>query len=133
MAKDTGPRSFARFFENVGEGDFHQDASAKLFELNNSLVEHALRTDAKVKGKLTIVFDVSIDPRGNVGVNVETTIKKPKVKRAPAQAWVTKGNITFEHPRQGSLPGVLREVGWREPARNDNDDAGEERPAAKEV
>jgi hypothetical protein len=130
MAKEAGPRSFARFFENIGEGDFHQEASEKLFELNNALVDHALRTDARVKGKLTLVFDISIDQRGVCGVSVETTVKKPKVKRAPAQAWITKGNITFEHPRQTTLP--LREVGWREPVRND-DDADEMRPAAKEV
>lgn len=131
MAKEEGPRSFARFFEGIGEGDFHQEASEKLFELNNKLQEHALRTDSRVKGKLTLTFDVSIDQRGIMGVSSDCTIKTPKVKRAPAQAWCTKGgNVSFENPRQATLPGVLREVGGREIRQ---DDAGELRAAVKEV
>jgi hypothetical protein len=108
-----GPRSFARFIENVGEGDFHQDASDALFELGKSIQDLALRTESKVKGKLTLTVDLSCDPRGVIGVNVDVVTKKPKAKRAPAQAWITKhGNVVFEHPRQTKLP--LREVGGAE-------------------
>lgn len=129
--KEEGPRSLARFLESIGEGDFHADASEKFFELNNSLQDHALRTDSRVKGKMTMVFDVSIDQRGVVGVTIDTTIKKPKLKRAPAQAWVTKsGNLVTEHPRQTTLP--LREVGGRE-VKSDNDDEDVRRPTAREV
>lgn len=110
MAKEEGPRSFARFLENVGEGDYHQDASDALFELGKSIQDLALRTESKVKGKLVLTVDMSCDARGVVGVNVEVVTKKPKVKRAPAQAWITKhGNVVFEHPRQTKLP--LQEVG----------------------
>jgi hypothetical protein len=105
-----GPRSFARFIENVGDGDFHQDASDALFELGKAIQDLALRTESKVKGKLTLTIDMSCDARGVVGVNVDVVTKKPKAKRAPAQAWITKhGNVVFEHPRQTKLP--LREVG----------------------
>jgi hypothetical protein len=47
-----------------------------------------------------------------VGVNVDVNVKKPKTKRAAAQAWITKaGNVVFENPRQ--LKMNLREVGKR--------------------
>jgi len=108
--KLEGPRSFARFIENVGEGDFHQDASDGLFDLGNAIQNLALRTESKVKGKLILTVDMSCDARGVVGVTVDVQVKKPKVKKAAAQAWITKsGNVVFEHPRQTKLP--LREVG----------------------
>jgi len=108
--KLEGPRSFARFIENVGEGDFHRDASDGLFDLGNAIQDLALRTESKVKGKMTIVVEMSCDARGVVGVTVDVQVKKPKVRKAAAQAWITKGgNVVFEHPRQTKLP--LREVG----------------------
>lgn len=124
-----GPRSFARFLENVGDGDFHRDASDGLFDLGNAIQDLALRTETKIKGKLIITVDMSCDPRGVVGVNVDVQVKKPKVKHAAAQAWITKnGNVVFEHPRQTVLP--LREVGAR--IEVIDDETGEVR-SAKEV
>ena len=109
---EEGPRSFARFFENVGDGDFHRDASDGLYDLGNAIQDQALRTESKVKGKMVITIDMSCDARGVVGVNVDVAVKKPKAKRAAAQAWITKhGNVVFENPRQ--LKMNLREVGAR--------------------
>lgn len=110
--KEEGPRSFARFFENVGDGDFHRDASDGLYDLGNAIQDQALRTESKVKGKMVITIDMSCDARGVVGVNVDVKVAKPKTKRAAAQAWITKaGNVVFENPRQ--LKMSLREVGKR--------------------
>lgn len=122
--KREGPRSFARFFEQVGDGDFHRDASKRLFELGNDLRDEALRVDGKVKGKLVITVDMSIDERGQVGFNCDSTVKMQKVKRTPAQAWITAGgNLTLEHPTQIKLP--LREVGGRESDRDVDDERGD--------
>lgn len=121
-----GPRSFARFFEQVADGDFHRDASKRLFELSNALRDEAIRVDGKVKGKMTIVVDVSVDERGQVGFNCDSAIKIPKPKRTTAQAWITaSGNLTLEHPTQIKLP--LREVGGRESDIDVNDERGNAR------
>jgi hypothetical protein len=53
MAKEEGPRSFARFLENVGEGDFHQDASDALFDLGKSIQDLALQ-------RVDLVFEDAI-------------------------------------------------------------------------
>jgi hypothetical protein len=131
--KDTreGPRSFTRFFDDIGEGDFQRDAAEKLFELVSALRDEAIYCNGKVKGKFALTLDFSIDPRGVVAVDCDSKIKKPTRKRAPAQAWITAGgNLTLEHPRQLKLP--VREV------KNDNhSDAremdGDERSPAREV
>lgn len=125
LADDVGPRSFARFVEQLGGGDVHEDLSQANFELGKALQDLALGTDSKVKGELRVVFKYTCDARGIVGVDVDHTIKKPKRKRATSVAWVNKqGNLVFEPPRQQKLP--LHEVGGRSELREirDNDPMG---------
>jgi len=125
--KKEGPRSFARFIEQVGDGDLLADASSGLYELSNALQDESLRLNAKVKGKLIIEIPMTCDPRGVMGIDFNVKVNKPTKKRATAQAWVTKGgNVIFESPRQTSLP--LREVSGRGEAA----DVGE-RPEARDV
>lgn len=123
----AGPRSFARFIETVGDGDFHQELSEGLFELSQTIQSEALRVNGKIKGKLSFTMTLSCDPRGVIGVDCDVAVKKPRTKRPTAQAWINKdGNVVFEHPRQINLP--LREVA---PARDEHVDlsTGEIRPA----
>lgn len=109
MTERAGPRSFARFIETAGDGDFHQELSEGLQELSQSIQSEALRTNAKIKGKLSLTMTLSCDPRGVIGIDCDVAVKKPRAKRATAQAWINKdGNVVFEHPRQQKLP--LREV-----------------------
>lgn len=114
---EAGSRSFSHFVANVGEGDIHQDLSKALHELSSELQDMSLEMNAKTKGKMTVVFSLSCDQRGNVGVDCEFTLKKPKRKRATAQAWVNKqGNLVFEPPRQLKMD--LRDVGGRRELRD---------------
>lgn len=118
--EDAGPRSFARFVEQLGHGEVHEDLSKANFELGNALQDHALDSKGKVKGELRVVFKYSCDSRGVVGVDVDYTVKKPKRKRATSIAWVNKqGNLVFEPPRQQKLP--LHEVGGRSELREIRD------------
>jgi hypothetical protein len=113
-----GPRSFTVFYQDVADGDFQRDASEELFALTGALRDEALRVNGKVKGEITIKLNISIDPRGVIGVDQDIKTKKPKIRRATAQAWITAGgNITLQHPRQLTLP--VREV------RTENDDVKE--------
>lgn len=126
-----GARSFARFLEQLGHGDALEDLSNAQHELGNALQDVALDLGggAKVKGELKVTFKYTCDSRGNVGVDWDVTTKKPKRKRATAQAWVNKaGNLVFEPPRQQKLP--LHEVKERRELRDvDEGDA----PAMREV
>jgi hypothetical protein len=127
--KEEGPRSFARLIENLGDGDVHAGLSDDLFDLIGKLRDASINLDgnAKVKGDMSIKLKVSIDARGNVGVDVDSSIKVPKRKRPTAQAWITAGgNLTTEHPRQTKLPlqevprsRVVHEVDDRLPAREE--------------
>ena len=127
----AGARSFARFLEQLGHGDALEDLSNAQFELGNALQDAALDLGgaAKVKGQLKVTFKYTCDARGNVGVDWDVDTKKPKKRRATAQAWVNKaGNLVFEPPRQQKLP--LHEVKERRELRDLDED---EVPAMREV
>ncbi len=133
MAKNTrepvdtreGPRSFSVLMAEIADGDFQKDASKELFDLINTMRDAAIDTNGKVKGRLDLRFDISIDPRGVVSVEFDPKAKLlTKIKRAPAMAWITKGgNLTLEHPTQLKLG--IREV--RGDNSNDDDDARDAR------
>lgn len=109
--EDTGPRSFGHFVMRLNDGDFLRDASEAQHELNKALQDASLGMSTKVKGSLTIKLSYSCDAKGNMGIDHDITVKKPKVKRPTAQAWMDpkSANVLFEPPRQLKLK--LREVG----------------------
>lgn len=120
---DEGARSFARFVEGLGDGDMLADTSEALHKLSSALQDHALFVNDKAKGTMTIKIKASCDPRGVMGFDYDVEVKTPKRKRAPAQAWVTKGgNVQFENPRQPALP-FVREVSIKREERDVDDGA----------
>lgn len=121
--EESGARSFARFIQDAGEGDLLRDLSEANHELGNALQNEALHVNGKVKGELKLVLKYSCDARGNVGIDWDVSVKKPKKTRVTAQAWVNKqGNLVFEPPRQIALP--LREIGGRAELRDVGDNRG---------
>jgi hypothetical protein len=127
--EEVGARSFAFFAANLSDGDFNKDASEAQHELNKSLQDASLSMNMKVKGELTIKLKYSCDAKGNMGIDHDITIKKPKMKRPTAQAWMDPktANAVFEPPRQLKLG--LREVGGR----GDLQEAAGERRPLKDV
>jgi len=106
---DEGPRSFARFIEQVADGEAQITASAELHELGKALKREASAQNAKVKGKLTLSLSFEADPMGAITVGYDVDMKAPKPKRGGSIFWTTKdGNLSAEHPRQARLP--LHEV-----------------------
>lgn len=105
---DEGPRAFARFFENLADGDAHAEASEKLHELGAALSEHS-RFGAKASGKLTLELTLKAEG-GQVDVHYAVKLKKPDPKRPRSTLWLTQGgNLSRANPNQQDLPG-LREV-----------------------
>jgi hypothetical protein len=105
MAKEEGPRSFARFLEQACDGDICSQASEALHELLKKLEADSSASSGVAKGKLTLTVSFGVDPRGQVAIGYDITTKEPKPARAGGIAWLTKGaNCTFENPKQQKLP-----------------------------
>ena len=106
--KEEGPRAFARFLEQLGDGEAHAELSAELHRLMETLHDQALAT-GPTKGALTLKLSFAVDPRGTVDVAYDVAVKEPKRARSKGVFWLTKGNnLTAHNPRQERLP--LREV-----------------------
>lgn len=109
-----GPRSFAHIITQLGGGDVHRDLSDDLHELMRAVqdqVQH-IEGSTKIRGEMSIKIKLTADAYGVCGLDVDSSIKKPKRRRPTRQAFITAGgNLTTEHPRQTELP--LQEVGRR--------------------
>lgn len=113
--RTEGPRSFARFLEQLAGGDAHAEASHELFELGKALSDHAYNVGGKAKGKLTITLDFEHDDSGVTTVRYGLTVKKPTPRRPKTVMWQTKhGNFTTQNPKQQELP--LHDVSARKGA-----------------
>lgn len=116
MVTNEAPASFAELLTELGGGDAHRDLHADLKELVRAIHEQAIGIDGptKIKGTMKIAIKVAIDARGNVGVDIDHSITKPKKRRPTAQAWIDRnGNLVTEHPRQTTFPKGLIDVSAR--------------------
>lgn len=112
--EDEGTRGFAHFISVLGQGEAHADISQELHKLTSELHGLAKGAGAVTKGKLTLVLSLEVKPSGEMQVGHGVKITSSKPKKATSHAWVTKGgNVTFEHPRQQSLP--LRDASDHDP------------------
>jgi hypothetical protein len=104
--------TFAEFLAILNDGEFHQDLSKQLEELNAELNNAAADTGGKAKGRLTITLDFLL--KGGVfEIDQDFTVKLPKVKRPSTVAWSTRDNhFTPQNPKQGALfgPREVRDV-----------------------
>ena len=113
--REEGPRSFARFFEQLAGGDAHAEASHELFQLGRALSDHAYNVGGKARGKITITLDFEHDDSNVVTVRYSLATKKPTPRRPKTVMWQTKdGNFTTQNPRQQELP--LHDVSARKSA-----------------
>lgn len=127
MPKQEGPRSFARFLEQVCDGEAHTEASAKFHELVQKLEKEA-EGRGRATGKITISLAVALDERGKADIAFDVSTKEPKKEHGKGVAWLTPGgNFTFSNPRQQKLP--LRDVST-EPARLADDEEHGDRAVA---
>lgn len=122
--KEEAPRAFARFVEQVCDGETHVESSAMLHKLLLALDEEAA-SRGKAKGRLTLTIDLSVDPKGNADCQYDVTIKEPKKMRGSGRCWLTKGsNYTFEPPKKRNGLEDVSDRGFAEEG---------ERPARKVV
>lgn len=110
MKPEEGPRAFARFIEQLGDGDVHSELSEELYELGRQLLAQSRARMMDVKGTLTLKLKFKADPHGVVDIEHAIEAKVPKPKRARSTMWLTQGgNLAADNQRQPLLPGI-REV-----------------------
>lgn len=115
---DEGPRGFGVILSQIGDGELHEDLSARLQLLVTDCRAYAERYERKGKGTLTLVLSVSALDNGAIEVSGDIKAKHPQAKSAGSIFWPTKGNnLTLDHPRQQKLP--LKEVSFERPKTKD--------------
>ncbi len=111
-----GPRAFARFLEQLSDGDAHAELSHELHKLTTALADLANATQGRAKGTLSLKLSLSVDCKGVAAVSYDITTKEPKPSGTASVFWLTHGNnLSVENPRQPNLP--VREVKGEEDAR----------------
>jgi hypothetical protein len=105
MSEDTtGPRSFAVFVQQLGDGDLNSELSAAFHKLGRALQEESLARSELVGGTLALKLKAKCDPRGIVQFTWDVKVEPPKPKRVGASVWVDRhGRFVHENPRQKPL------------------------------
>ena len=102
---EEGPRSFARFLEQVADGQAQLDLSDELYRLCLRLREEALAQTSAVTGELDLKLTIRVEPTGIVAIAYGIKRKEPAPKRPGSIMWLTEGgNLTPQNPRQQTLP-----------------------------
>jgi hypothetical protein len=97
-ALKEGPRSFAVFLRDVGNGTLEVKASEEFHKLAQAVEAEAAKR-GKAKGTLTIKVLIETDDQGNGNVKFAVDSKEPTVVHNGGPAWFTKGsNVTLEPP-----------------------------------
>lgn len=114
--KESTARSFAVIWAQLADGDANREVSQELYDLVNKLYTAAESCGAPAKGSITIKLNVSVDPRGVVGMGWDTSTREPKPQRIAGILWMDPktGNLMTQNPRQPTLPHVIEGGGKRE-------------------
>ena len=122
-ADKEGARSFARFIEQVDDGQAVIEISADMHKLLVELKEVAERSGNDAKGAIAVQFAFNVAANGVVDIVYNTATKGPKRKFARSTFFLTAGaNLSTENPRQQKLPGLRDVPSPREYADVDEDD-----------
>jgi hypothetical protein len=107
---DQSIHDFGVLLNEMSGGKAREEATKEWGDLLDTLHQQALDTHGKAKGRLTVVFDATIDHRGIVALDYEVTTKEPKKLREGDTFYMTStGGLSRYDERQQALPGV-REV-----------------------
>jgi hypothetical protein len=92
------------FLAEVEDGELHADLTHAVQTLIADLHEGQAVGQARVSGKLTVVFDFVLT-EGVVEVRADIVSKTPKRPRSRSIFWVTpENNLSRRNPRQPDLP-----------------------------
>lgn len=109
-AEAPAPRSFTVWLAKLADGEADSNLAYELQQLMQRLDEEAHTRNGRVKGKINLKLNFSVDETGIVGVGYEIDVKAPPRKTSPAVYWLDRqSNLVEKNPRQQDLP--LRDVG----------------------
>jgi hypothetical protein len=106
---DEGPRSFTRSLEAMNDGILVHELSLEQFKLLKLLFADAQEAGpgGDAKGELILKLKYKVGNDQTVDIVPEIQRKEPKKRRNATTAWCTQaGNISWEFPRQETLPNV---------------------------
>src|SRR5205807_359887 len=93
----------AGLIKDIGAGEFHEGATAKLKKLVATMKEVERNTGGKPKGKLTITFGLTLD-RGVIDIDASVKVAEPSTVNGRTMRYGTEdGVLVKEDPRQGLL------------------------------
>lgn len=91
----------------LDNGDFLHNFLTEHAELIVAMSNHQIAHGGKVKGKVTITLNYTLDKQLSMNVEGDVKFDKPKAPKASATLWTTAdGTLTPQNPRQPSLPGI---------------------------
>lgn len=95
--------------ESLNDGVLIHELSLESFKMIKMLIADADAAGAggSAKGEITLTLKYEVGNDQTIEIIPEIKKKEPKKRRNSTMAWVTRaGNVSFEYPRQDTLPGV---------------------------
>lgn len=103
-------RSFATFLAILEEGQFHDDLSEELRNLNADMNNAFRDTGGTIKGEMSIKLKFTLKD-GLFLIIPDFSVKKPKKPRRQSVAWSTPGNnFSANNPKQMNMFDRPRDV-----------------------
>ena len=91
----------------LDNGDFLTGFLENHADLIIAMHEHQMNHGGKVKGKVTLSLNYTLDKQLTMMIEGDAKFDKPKAPKASATVWTTAdGNLTPQNPRQPALPGI---------------------------
>ncbi len=108
--KDTGEvisneaaKGFNSFLQTLEDGQFHNELSNELRDLNAEMNNHAINYGLAAKAKITITIDIVLK-NGVFDIMADKKITPPKAPRQRSILWSTPGNnFTPQNPKQQDM------------------------------
>lgn len=91
----------------LDNGDFLANFLTDHAALIVAMHTHQMNHGGKVKAKVTLALNYTLDKQLSMQIEGDAKFDKPKAPKASATLWTTAdGNLTPQNPRQPSLPGI---------------------------
>lgn len=104
-----GRDAFVTLLAEVADGEAAIEASRDLEALVKVINGVALAKNGKAKGRIRFDLVIEINAKGDVTLDYDVDVKRPKMPRSSGRMWIgTGGGLTARHPKQVEIPGTER-------------------------
>ncbi|WP_323041119.1 hypothetical protein [Gemmobacter sp.] len=104
MSRDPEIRGIDAMLSLADGGQYLPVLTQEMRELIEETTSHAQAYRVKAKCKLALTVTMTIDPFGQIDMEVEHKLTEPKAPKAKALAWSTEGGgLTVANPNQRTM------------------------------